>query len=302
MPLLAGTVLDDAAAIAAIDPAPPTERRTENPGATQEGATVSGRSTRAQTRAQKAAAAAKQEGDGVSEPGGAGRAGVDVTAEPEEDNFSDIDDEEIERYIHSADEAQYKDAVWTELNKDYLAQKAAKEAAIKLAERQAAESKALEMANDLARELEDEAAEEDAPEREGGGSPAKGRGRSRSKKRGRAGEPRAETAGEAAVQVLVKKRLSSKINYAALHNLFEEPTAPRAGEDAGAANQRSDTNRHEEALIEERRSVPGRAAAGRLGSLSGRPGRAGMRSSVLNRGSAPGRRVRFTENATPTGE
>jgi len=302
VPLLAGTVLEKAAAIAAIDPAPPTKRRAEDPEATLEGATISGRSTRAQTRLQKAAAAVKQEGDGVSEVGGAGRAGVDVPAEPEEDNFSDIDDEEIERYIHSADEAQYKDAVWTELNKDYLAQKAAKEAAIKLAERQAVESKALEMANDLARELEDEAVEEDVPEREGGGSPVKGRGRSRPRKRGRAGEPRAETAGEAAVQVLVKKRLSSKINYAALHNLFEEPTAPRAGDDAGAANRRSDTNRHEQALIEERRSVPGRAAAGRLGSLSGRPGRAGMRSSVLNRGSASGRRVRFTENATPTGE
>jgi transcription factor IIIB subunit 2 len=133
-------------------------------------------------------------------------------------------------------------------------------------------------------------------------SPAKGKGKGRARKRGRGGEQRAETAGEAAAQVLVKKRLSSKINYAALQNLFQEPAAPGSREDAGAVNRSRDANRHEQALLEERRSGPERTATGRLGSLTGRPGRASMRSSVLNRGAAQARRVRFTENPAPSGD
>ena len=214
--------------------------------------------------------------------------------------MSDIDDDEIERYIHSAEEVQYKEVVWTELNKDYLADKAAKEAAIKAAEVAAAASKALETANDLAQELQDSIEADEAPGAMQ--SPAKGKGKGRARKRGRGGEQRAETAGEAAAQVLVKKRLSSKINYAALQNLFQEPAAPGSREDAGAVNRSRDANRHEQALLEERRSGPERTATGRLGSLTGRPGRASMRSSVLNRGAAQARRVRFTENPAPSGD
>ena len=285
VPLLEGSIMQDAATIAAIE-APPVQ---ELPA--QEAAGGSGREQRAKTRAQKAAA---------STQGGGGEGGEGTGGEPEDDNLSDIDDDEIERYIHSAEEVQYKEVVWTELNKDYLADKAAKEAAIKAAEVAAAASKALETANDLAQELQDSIEADEAPGAMQ--SPAKGKGKGRARKRGRGGEQRAETAGEAAAQVLVKKRLSSKINYAALQNLFQEPAALGSREDAGAVNRSRDANRHEQALLEERRSGPERTATGRLGSLTGRPGRASMRSSVLNRGAAQARRVRFTENPAPSGD
>ncbi|XP_065852522.1 transcription factor IIIB 60 kDa subunit-like isoform X2 [Euphorbia lathyris] len=46
----------------------------------------------------------------------------------ESDNFSDIDDAEVDGYLHNEEEAQYKKIIWEEMNREYLEEQAAKEA------------------------------------------------------------------------------------------------------------------------------------------------------------------------------
>ncbi|KAG2534315.1 hypothetical protein PVAP13_9NG281746 [Panicum virgatum] len=47
-------------------------------------------------------------------------------ADPE--NLSDIDDVEVDWYLHNEEETQYKKIIWEEMNKEYLEEQAAKEA------------------------------------------------------------------------------------------------------------------------------------------------------------------------------
>uniref|UniRef100_A0ACD5U6L8 Uncharacterized protein n=1 Tax=Avena sativa TaxID=4498 RepID=A0ACD5U6L8_AVESA len=47
-------------------------------------------------------------------------------ADPE--SFSDIDDVEVDGYLHNEEETQYKKIIWEEMNKEYLEEQAAKEA------------------------------------------------------------------------------------------------------------------------------------------------------------------------------
>ena len=114
---------------------------------------------------------------------------TDTDAEP--DTFSDVDDEEIDNYIHTAEEVKLRRVIWSELNRDYLETQAAKEAAV------AAAPPALPGT---------------------GGEPGKG-GKKRKKY---THQVPADTAAEAAQQMLSSKKISSKINYDALNDLFKQ--------------------------------------------------------------------------------
>ncbi|CAL9220148.1 unnamed protein product, partial [Arabidopsis halleri] len=128
----------------------------------------------------------------------------------ESDNFSDISDDEVDGYINNEEETHYKTITWTEMNKDYLEEQAAKEAALKAA------SEALKASNSNCPEdarKAFEAAKADA---------AKSRKEKQQKKAEEAknAAPPA-TAMEAVRRTLEKKRLSSVINYDVLEELFD---------------------------------------------------------------------------------
>ena len=101
------------------------------------------------------------------------------------DTLSDVDDDEIDSYIHAEHEVKLRRVVWSELNKEYLEGQAAKE---QLAAERTAEP------------------------------PTK-------KRRKPQAPALAETPAEAARQALSKRRGSSKINYEVLENLFKVPDA-----------------------------------------------------------------------------
>ncbi|MBA0632863.1 hypothetical protein Godav_001531 [Gossypium davidsonii] len=54
--------------------------------------------------------------------------GVDGS-DDESDNFSDIDDFEVDGYLHNEEEKLFKKIIWEEINREYLEEQAAKEAA-----------------------------------------------------------------------------------------------------------------------------------------------------------------------------
>ncbi|XP_038725437.1 transcription factor IIIB 60 kDa subunit isoform X2 [Tripterygium wilfordii] len=135
----------------------------------------------------------------------------------ESDNFSDIDDVEVDGYLHNEEEKQYKKIIWEEMNREYLEEQAAKEAAAAVA-KQAYDAnigncpEGLQAARDFA------AATEAAVQKS-----------RKEKQQRRATEAKnslpAQSAAEATHQMLIKKRLSSKINYDVLEKLFDEPAA-----------------------------------------------------------------------------
>ncbi|KAH7852523.1 hypothetical protein Vadar_025926 [Vaccinium darrowii] len=132
----------------------------------------------------------------------------------EPDRLSDIDDDEVEGYLNNEEECYYKKIIWEEMNKEYLQEQAAKEAA-------AAAFKDFSGASDEMRSAQELAAATNA-------AVAKSREESRQKKRAlEIGNP-AQTAAEATRQVLEKKGLSSKINYDVLDKLFDEQPIPDA--------------------------------------------------------------------------
>ncbi|KAH9784709.1 cyclin/Brf1-like TBP-binding protein [Citrus sinensis] len=150
------------------------------------------------------------EGDHTKTPG------VDATTEASDgsDNFSDIDDFEVDGYLHNEEEKHYKKIIWEEMNREYLEEQAAKEAAA------AAAKAALEASYkncpeglQAAQELAAAAAAAVAKSR-------------KEKQQKRAAEAKnsgpAQTALEATRRMLTKKRLSSKINYDVLEKLFDD--------------------------------------------------------------------------------
>ncbi|XP_015578821.2 transcription factor IIIB 60 kDa subunit isoform X1 [Ricinus communis] len=133
----------------------------------------------------------------------------------ESDNFSDIDDAEVDGYLHNEEEAQFKKIIWEEMNREYLEEQAAKEA-VAAAAKEAWEAKFKDCPEEMqaARELEAAVAAALAKSK-------------KEKQQKRAAEAKnsvpAQSASEAARQMLTKKRLSSKINYDVLEKLFDEP-------------------------------------------------------------------------------
>ncbi|XP_043695410.1 transcription factor IIIB 60 kDa subunit isoform X2 [Telopea speciosissima] len=124
----------------------------------------------------------------------------------------------VDGYLHNEEEKHYKKIIWEEMNREYLEEQAAKEAAA-AAVKEAQESDLQNCSEDLlnARELAAATAAAVAKSR-----------KERKQKRAansRNGIP-AQTAAEATREMLTKKRLSSKINYEVLEKLFDDSTAP----------------------------------------------------------------------------
>ncbi|KNA25563.1 hypothetical protein SOVF_005580 isoform A [Spinacia oleracea] len=133
----------------------------------------------------------------------------------ESDNFSDIDDDEVDGYLNNEEETHYKKIIWEQLNREYLEEQAAKEA-------EAAAAEALQLAKFEkgsaewldAKRLVDKAAANYAASKKG-------------RQQKRAAETKnPQTAAEAAHQMLSKKRISSKLNHDRLKELFDEPVIP----------------------------------------------------------------------------
>jgi len=103
--------------------------------------------------------------------------------EEETDNLSDIELDEVQKYMNTAEEVEMKTQIWTEMNKDYLLMKQRKEL----------EAATEAAANPNKKKRKREPRKQSAP---------------------------AETAAEATAEMLKKKTPSNKINYSALANLF----------------------------------------------------------------------------------
>jgi len=117
-------------------------------------------------------------------------------ADPE--SLSDIDDAEVDGYLHNEEETQYKKIIWEEMNKEYLEEQAAKEAL------------AAELA---ARGIDPEAGK-----------------KKRKRNEGTKSSTPAETPAEATCNMLKRKGLGSKINVGAVDELY------KTKDEVGSAN------------------------------------------------------------------
>lgn len=59
---------------------------------------------------------------------------VNEPEQEEEDRLSDIDDDEVDGYLHTEEEVKMKSIIWEELHKEYLADQESKRAAVEAAE------------------------------------------------------------------------------------------------------------------------------------------------------------------------
>ncbi|XP_028766914.1 transcription factor IIIB 90 kDa subunit-like isoform X1 [Neltuma alba] len=141
--------------------------------------------------------------------------GEDMSAKTpsESESLSDIDDLEVEGYLHNEEEKHYKTLIWSEMNREYLEEQAAKEEAAAAA-KEAFEAN-FHCSEDMlaAKELAESAAAAVAKSR-------------KEKKQRRAQEAKnsgpAQSAAEATRKMLINKRLSSKVNLDRLDNLFDD--------------------------------------------------------------------------------
>ncbi|XP_071721799.1 transcription factor IIIB 60 kDa subunit [Rutidosis leptorrhynchoides] len=147
----------------------------------------------------------------------------------ESDCFSDIDDDEVDCYLHTEEEKGLKKIIWESMNREYLEEQAAKEAAIEAAKA------ALEV-NFEGTPEELQAAQELVAATAAAVAKSK-----KEKQQKRAADAKnatpAQSAAEATRQMLTKKRLSKKINYDMLDKLFDESEPPEK-----AKKQRTDEN------------------------------------------------------------
>ncbi|OXU25977.1 hypothetical protein TSAR_004101 [Trichomalopsis sarcophagae] len=107
-------------------------------------------------------------------------------------DITDLDDEELDSYIMSEKEAQFKSTLWNKVNEKYLQDQKEKE-----------EKRQKELAE---------------------GKPEKKKRRTAKKKN----QNPANSAGEAIEKMLQEKRISTKINYEVLKSLSATPAAPKS--------------------------------------------------------------------------
>ncbi|CAO2832644.1 unnamed protein product [Amaranthus hypochondriacus] len=139
---------------------------------------------------------------------------ADYIEDEEPENLSDIDDDEVAGYLHNEEEQRLKKMIWEDLNREYLEEQAAKEAAKAAKEAMIGnfENCSAEMLE--AKKLADETAANYEKLKKG-------------RQRKRAAEAKnAKTAAEAAHLMLLKKRACSKLNHDRLKELFDEPIVP----------------------------------------------------------------------------
>jgi transcription factor IIIB subunit 2 len=210
--------------------------------------------------------------------------GVEPEEEDEEDTFSDLDDSELDGFIMTEDEVKKKTAIWTELNKAYLAQMEAKKKAETeekaAADAAAAEAESLEASGVAA----------------GGGRLTDKNGRRKRKRISTRLQVR-DTPAQGFADVLVKHRLSRKINYDALKGMFADDgslVAPSSSSTASAvARARGSTAGASSAGPTSHSSMPPPAppADGSARSRSKRRGAAARASRNQQASSAAGPRV-----------
>ncbi|KAJ8478779.1 hypothetical protein OPV22_022506 [Ensete ventricosum] len=179
-------------------------------------------SGRDQGGAQSPADIGQAEGRTSNKPEGAGHQCVDSftsneqedssdSADDETDNFSDIDDVEVDGYLHNEEAKALKKIIWEEINREYLEEQAAKEAAATAA-KEAYKANILNGSEDLldAKELAKATAAALAKSR-------------KERRRRYAGEAKNKTPAqtlETTHQMSKRKVLSSKVNYEALEALY----------------------------------------------------------------------------------
>jgi transcription factor IIIB subunit 2 len=146
-------------------------------------------------------------------------------AEPE--TFSDVDDDEVADYIHTEEEVKLRRVIWSELNKEYLETQAAKEAATATTTRAG-----------------------DGDESAGG---------AKKKRKQYTHAVPADSAAEAAHAMLSSKKISSKINYDALNDLFKQDSLDAAEREA-RESERTKAERAGRAGGDRAASKPPRAA------------------------------------------
>ena len=146
--------------------------------------------------------------------------------EEEIDTLSDISDSEISMYIAEKEEVKCKEEIWNMMNQDWMEKQAAKAAA---------QEAALKAQEEQRRAMEQAAA--------AGIQYKRGRGRplgSKSKPKAIATMPLADTPQEAAMRIIDDKKLSSKINYSVLAELFSNEPADGLGQKEDAERASAD--------------------------------------------------------------
>ncbi|XP_040997422.1 transcription factor IIIB 60 kDa subunit-like isoform X1 [Juglans microcarpa x Juglans regia] len=147
--------------------------------------------------------------------------GTSLVSDDESDGLSDIDDVEVSGYLNNEEEMRFKKIIWEEMNKEYLQEQAAA-AAAKMESQASFQNSSDELR--AAHELAAAAAAAVAKSR-----------KERKRKQDVNANP-AQTAAEAAHQMLIKKRLSSKINYDVLETLFAEKPSSDSNKKLKASN------------------------------------------------------------------
>ncbi|KAF9595701.1 hypothetical protein IFM89_003443 [Coptis chinensis] len=141
-----------------------------------------------------------------------GHEDIDNTGD-ESESFSDIDDVEVNGYLHDEEEKRLKTKIWESLNWEYLEEEAAKEAAAKEAEAKFRNwSEGSLDAKQLAAATEAALANSKKERRQKRAADAKN-------------AAPAKTAAEATRQMLTKKGMS--FNFDVLNKIFEDPPAPK---------------------------------------------------------------------------
>ncbi|KAK9077026.1 hypothetical protein SSX86_005361 [Deinandra increscens subsp. villosa] len=148
--------------------------------------------------------------------------------EDESDTLSDIDDFEVDSYLHGKEESRLKKVIWEHLNRGYVQEQAAKEAA-------AAAARKLYTGNsEEVREARARAAAQAVTSKK------------EKEKRKRKLEVKNAKPAETAAGQQLKKRLSSKINYDVLNDLFgDEEPSPRV-DDVSKVKGKEITNEDDE--------------------------------------------------------
>ncbi|URE49665.1 Brf1-like TBP-binding domain [Musa troglodytarum] len=129
------------------------------------------------------------------------------SSDDEAENFSDIDDVEVDGYLHNEEEKELKKIIWEGMNREYLEAQAAKEAAATAA-KEAYKANSLNGSEDLL----------DAKEFAKATAAALAKSR-KERRRRNAGEAKNKTP-ETTQQMSKRKVLSSKVNYEALEALY----------------------------------------------------------------------------------
>ncbi|XP_050285669.1 uncharacterized protein LOC126725175 isoform X1 [Quercus robur] len=163
--------------------------------------------------------------DGVSDKFQKSKDASSIT-DDESDGLSDIDDVEVDGYLNNDEETRYKTIIWEEMNKEYLEEQAAAAAA-----KMEASQVDLENCSDELRAAHEFAAAAAA---------AVAKSRKERKRTQDSNANPAQTAAEATHQMLIKKRLSSKINYDVLETLFTNDPPSDSNKKAKASNDDGD--------------------------------------------------------------